>query len=209
VTKPAENSNSLSVLPYQVLQAQIKLGDVITFSGVDIPSTVVKVATRSEYVHVAIVLSVEPTHPSQDSILIAESHVDTSLPSLGTGKPILGAQVQWLSQRMAASPGPAWWVALKTPLSNAGMTRMQTWLRKIEQEQTPYDFVQAIEAGIDGFVSIGIDTPADDTALFCSELVARALQIAGVLDECINPAQQTPAELMQFPCFEPPILIKT
>ncbi|MBW4521427.1 MAG: hypothetical protein KME16_17235 [Scytolyngbya sp. HA4215-MV1] len=209
MTKSTENSNSLSVLPYQVLQAQIKPGDVIAFSGIDIPSTVVKVATRSEYVHVAIVLSVGSIAQSEDSILIAESHVDTRLPSVGIGKPILGAQLQWLSRRMAASPGPAWWVALKTPLDSTRMRQMQTWLYKVEQEQTPYDFLQAIEAGIDSLTAIGLESPADDSALFCSELVTRALQIAGVLDENINPAQQTPAELMQFSCFESPILIKT
>jgi hypothetical protein len=54
-------------------------GDVIVFTGKDIPSSVVKLATQSDYVHVAIVLAVIDEHP-EGQILIAESHIDSSLP---------------------------------------------------------------------------------------------------------------------------------
>jgi hypothetical protein len=49
----------------------------------------------------------------------------------------------------------------------------------------------------------------DLSALFCSELVTAALQIADVVDPYINPSKQTPADVVNFPCFShPPILIK-
>jgi hypothetical protein len=189
--------------------AQIRPGDVIAFSGSDLPSTVVKVATRSHYVHVAIIFSVTANHQGGHNILLAESHIDTSLPSVGTGKRIHGVQLQWLVERLTM-PGPIWWAALKTPLSPTALMAMQSWLSDLEQKRIPYDFVQAVEAGIDGLLpgDRKITTHLDEHALFCSELVTRALQLAGVVDATLNPAEQTPVEVMQFPCFQAPVLIK-
>ncbi len=82
---------------------------------------------------------------------------------------------------------------------------MQAWLQDIEAQQTPYDFWQVARAGLS---ILGLDNTPDDTALFCSELVTRALQIAGVIDDLINAAEQVPADIVKFPCFKPPILIQ-
>jgi hypothetical protein len=199
------------MLTSETLRLPIKPGDIIAFSGTDIPSDVVKIATHSHYVHVAIVFAVTRSkHPDQ-TILIAESHIDTSLPSLGTGKPILGVQFHWLSQRFNL-PGPIWWAALKQPLHPDRLMQMQTWLNNLEQQRVPYDFLHAIKAGIEAMIPevplVALDRLPDDHAFFCSELVTRALQIAGAIAPDLNPADQTPAEVMQFPCFQAPILIK-
>lgn len=190
-----------------MLCSQIKPGDVIAFSGVDAPSTVVKLATRSEYVHVAIVLSIKQQSFS-DPILIAESHIDTSLPSVGTGEPLLGVQTQWLSKRLATVHGPVWWAALKVRPSSDRLRKMQTWLLNLEQRQVPYDFPQAIAAGMPILDWLNVEIPTDYSALFCSELVTRALQIAGILEEQVNPSAQTPTDVMNFSCFKPLVLIQ-
>ncbi|MGF1601243.1 MAG: hypothetical protein ACFCU8_04355 [Thermosynechococcaceae cyanobacterium] len=52
----------------------MKIGDVVIFSSADLPSTVVKMATRSSYVHAAIVLSTRQSDTSSGSVVIAESH---------------------------------------------------------------------------------------------------------------------------------------
>jgi hypothetical protein len=198
----------LSALSFAELCCRIKPGDVIAFSGSDIPSEVVKLATRSEYVHVAIALATQPNLDGQRDILITESHIDLSLPSLGTGKRTLGVQIQWLSQRLAHSQGAVWWAALKSPLAEASLETMQTWLRTQEANQIPYDFVQAIGAGLNAIENIEILSRSDTKALFCSELVTCALQLAGVLDHDLNPAEQTPVDVMGFACFDAPILIR-
>ncbi|MBD3883183.1 hypothetical protein IFO70_15565 [Phormidium tenue FACHB-886] len=159
-----------------------------------------------------IVFFNDPQNASQnsygDSILIIESHVDVSLPSVGTGKCMLGVQMQWLSQRLATYDGKLWWSPLKTPLSAEAITAMQTWLRHMEAQQIPYDFTQAIEVGVAAFTHTTLKHLADYSALFCSELVTVALQLAGVLDQEINASAQTPADVMQFPCLQPPIAIQ-
>ncbi len=193
--------------------SQIKPGDVLAFSGTDLPSNVVKLATRSPYVHVAIVFAVLPSPDPDLTVLIAESHIDTSLPSLGTGKPTLGVQFHWLSQRQRL-PGPVWWAALQQPLSVDDRVNMQTWLSSQEQQGVAYDFIQAIQVGLESLIPGELGLPVkleglqDDHAFFCSELVTRALQVAGAIAPTLNAADQTPAAVMAFPCFHSPVLIK-
>lgn len=204
-----KKQNSIISLSYGELREQVKPGDVIVFSTTDIPSNVVKLATKSNYVHVAIVHSVYQGDDTPDKILIAESHIDTSLPSVGTGEYKIGVQFQWLWARLKSQDGLAWWAPLKTPLTNEGLSKMQVWLDKIEKEGIPYDFIQAIGVGLDSvFGKIAPKNTNDYSALFCSELVTRALQIAGVIDASINPSGKTPADVMKFSCFQEPILIK-
>jgi hypothetical protein len=213
---PFTEPHQAASLPYAALQSQIKVGDVLAFGGTDLPSDVVKLVTRSCFVHVAIVFSIDnqATLPylggdsfQEDSILIAESHIDASLPSVGTGKCTLGVQMQWLSQRLATYDGKLWWSPLKIPLAAESINTMQTWLRQMEAQQIPYDFAQAIEVGVAAFTRTHRDYLTDYSALFCSELVTVALQRAGALDETINASAQTPADVMQFSCLQPPIAI--
>lgn len=200
---------SVTSLSYKDLREKVKPGDVIVFSTTDIPSNVVKLATKSHYVHVAIVHSVYPGDDTPDSILIAESHIDTSLPSVGRGDYKIGVQLQWLWARLKSQDGLAWWAPLKTPLTNEGLSKMQAWLYKIEKEGISYDFIQAVGVGLDSFFgNIGLKNTTDDSALFCSELVTRALQIAGVVDDSINASGLTPGKVMEFTCFQETILIK-
>jgi hypothetical protein len=199
-------------LPYEALQQRLKAGDVLAFGGTDLPSEVVRLATRSCFVHVAIVFANDPNfatqNPHNDSILIVESHIDASLPSVGTGKAALGVQMQWLSQRLVTYDGKLWWSPLTVPLSAQGILTMQTWLRQMESEQIPYDFTQAIEVGVAAFTQAQRQLLCDSSALFCSELVTMALQLAGALDDSINPSAQTPADVMQFACLQEPIAIQ-
>jgi hypothetical protein len=208
VPRPSEPPSSPPSIAYSDLYQQIKIGDVLTFSGNDLPSDVVRLATQSIYVHVAITHSTEPQAPPENAILIAESHVDRSLPSVGTGKRIIGVQFQWLFDRLIQHPGKTWWTPLKTPLSPENIAKLQLWLQTIESQEIPYDFFQAIGAGINQIEQLNVNPTPDYSALFCSELVTRALQIAGAIDETLNPSQQTAAHVMQFPCFQAPRLIE-
>jgi hypothetical protein len=117
-------------------------------------------------------------------------------------------QLQWLAQRITATDCPVWWAALKQPLNPTALSAMQQWLLEVERRRIPYDFVQAIGAGFDLFDRWGLENQADDSALFCSELVTRALQIAEVIPPEINASEQTPLNVMQLSCFQPIVLIK-
>ena len=195
--------------PYINLCAQIKPGDVLAFATCDLPANVVKWATHSPYVHVAIVLSVTTNNEHPDPVLIVESHINVSIPSEGTGKKQLGVQFQRLSQRIVSCTGSVWWAALKTPLSENSLDKMRNWLRDIEARAVPYDFSQAVKAGIEVLDDVGLGNRPDFNALFCSELVTRALQIANCVDASVNPSEQTPADVMGFDCLQAPVLLSS
>ena len=193
---------------YRQVRDRIKPGDVLTFANSDLPAIVVQTATQSPYVHAAIVLSVTPTDEVDDPILIAESHIDLRTPSVGTGERNLGVQTHWLAPKLANRRGKAWWVPLREPLPEQRLARMQFWLREAEQQQVPYDIVQALGAGISEIANTRGTMQADDSALFCSELVTRALQVAGVVANTVNASEQTPANIVEFSCLDSPILIQ-
>lgn len=193
---------------YIELCTNVKPGDVLAFATHDLPASVVKLATNSCYVHVAIVLSVTTKNGHPDPVLIAESHINMTLPSEGTGKKQLGVQFQRLSQRMVTCNGTIWWAALKKPLSEPGLEKMRSWLQDVEAKAVPYDFYQAVKVGVDILDEVGLGNRPDFKALFCSELVTRALQIAGCIDESVNPSDQTPGDVMEFDCLEEPILLR-
>jgi hypothetical protein len=192
---------------YARMRANVKPGDVFAFSGSGLPSQVVKLATQSQYVHVAIVVWVDQRVAQNNAILIAESHVNVRLPSVGTGKRRLGVQFQWLADRVATQSGPIWWIPLVHALDELALETMQQWLQLTEDAETPYDFKQAIGIGLSALGWSGL-SQADDQAFFCSELVTRSLQVAGVLDDSINAAACSPDNVIHLPCFAAPILIK-
>lgn len=193
---------------YLDLCTKVKPGDVLAFATCDLPAHVVKLATHSCYVHVAIVLSVTTNNDHPDPVLIAESHINMTLPSEGTGKKQLGVQFQRLSQRMVGCNGTVWWAALKKPLSKGGLGKMRSWLRDVETNAVPYDFYQATKVGIGALDKVGLGNRPDFKALFCSELVTRALQIAGCIDGAVNPSDQTPGNVMEFDCLKEPVLLR-
>jgi hypothetical protein len=189
------------------MRANVKPGDIFAFSGSSLPSQMVKLATQSEYVHVAIVVWVDRRVTQNNAILIAESHIDVSLPSVGTGTRRLGVQFQWLSDRLATKPGPIWWIPLEPPLAEVAIGKLRQWLQMTEAAQTPYDFKQAIGIGLVAMGWSGL-SQSDDHAFFCSELVMRSLQVAGAVDPALNAATCSPVNVIDLPCFGIPVLIK-
>ena len=183
----------------------VRPGDVLAFSGNDLPSEVVKVATQSEFVHVAIVFSNQyQTEHETRQIMLVESHINCDFPSQLGQEKILGVQFQTLANRIhpLGSALNFWWAPLKEALSNTAQTKMQAWLTEAEQEKIPYDFCQAIGAGMDALDPLGMENKADFSALFCSELVTKALQIAEQVSKSVNPSEQTPHDVMGFDCFD-------
>jgi hypothetical protein len=192
---------------YGTMRANVKSGDVFAFSGSSLPSQVVKLATQSEYVHVAIVVWVDRRVEQNNAILIAESHVNVRLPSVGSGKRRLGVQFQWLDDRIATQTGPIWWIPLAQALDEPAIEALRDWLQLTEEAETPYDFKQAIGIGLSALGWSGL-SQSDDQAFFCSELVTRSLQVAGVIGGDVNAAACSPDNVIHLPCFAPPVLLR-
>ncbi len=193
---------------YERHRPQIKTGDVIAFSGNAGFSGLIKWATRSIYSHVGIVLNANLDGEFGGSVLIVESTTETHHLDALNQEVIKGVQLHWLSKRMMMYDGSVWWVPLKKPLSPDGLERMQSWLRQTHNQRVRYDMVQVAGAGLDFFDKLGLVNHPDFSNLFCSELVTKALLHGGAIDPHLNPSEQTPKDVVNFPCFDEPVFLK-
>ncbi len=179
----------------------IKAGDVIAFSGRGVISSVIKYVTRSPYSHVAIIIDVQNKQP-----LLMESTTLSTSPDLVSGVIEKGVQLHRLTERMAQSDAQAWWLPLVRSIPDKPLKIMQNWLYDMHKRRVPYDNKQAIASGVDFLDGLHLFAAEPDfSSLFCSELVGKALQLAGVIPGFINPSEQTPADIVRLPCFAAPL----
>lgn len=194
---------------YERYRPQIKSGDVIAFSGNEGFSKLIKWATGSMFSHVGIVLNTNLSGGLGRSVLIVESTVETRVTDATNSEVIKGIQLHWLSKRVLFYNGSVWWVPLKEPLPKEGLEKMQSWLRQTHNQRLPYDYVQVMGAGLDMFERLGLTNRTSLSTLFCSELVTKALQIAGVVKSGLNPSEQTPNDVVEFSCFQAGLPLKS
>lgn len=195
---------------YEQYRPQIKTGDVIAFSGNAGFSHFIRWATGSVYSHVGIVLNTNLGSGGDDSILIVESRTETQGKNAAGAKLIKGVQLHWLSKRILAFDGAVWLFPLKQELEQDNRAKMQSWLRQTTNKVVPYDSVQTLGAGLDLFDRVGLTYSGEDlSTLFCSELVAKALQIAGVVDSKLNPSEQTPSDVVNYPIYGSSVQFKS
>ncbi len=189
-------------------RTSMKTGDVIAFSGNGRVSKIIKWKTKSPYSHVGIVLDTNMQGMGK-AVLMMESTALCHIPDVLSGKIMNGVQMHFLSRRLETYDGSAWWLPLKELLPPYAVFNLQSWLREKRLEHVPYDKMQVLGAGMDFFDWIpGLANEKDFSSLFCSELVTKALQIAGVVNDNINPSEQTPADVVAMGCFGGVVRVK-
>lgn len=209
----------MDLTTYNKIRDEIRTGDVLAFGGKGRTSNIIKNITNSPYSHVGVALWITPMHTEINRLFIIESTTLNNLPDV-TGEYRRGVQMVPLAQRLAGYDGEAWWVPIKEPILETGeKERLTTWLFQKHSSNIEYDTAQAIAAGIDperwikGTRWIGklfgrwTNSKEDLRKMFCSELVTKALQEVGRVDSRINPSEQTPADVVMFPCFSEPVRI--
>ena len=185
-------------IPYYTHRNDIKVGDVIAFSGKANFSQLIKRATFSDISHVGIVINASFELGARRNMLIESTTLSNGFSGVG---------ITVLSKVLDDYDGEAWVYPLKEELDLDAKAQMTNWL--FRQKGKPYDMGQAIRAGIDIRV-FGHDllkNKEDFNKLFCSELVAEALERAGVIP-AVNASEQTPADVCGYDCFEKRILLK-
>jgi hypothetical protein len=186
----------------------MQTGDVIAFSGNVGFSNVIKWATKSQYSHVGIVVKAALGSGFGDSILIIESTLETNVLDAQKKQAIKGIQMHWLSKRIELYNGSVYWLGLINPLHPEKQAKMEAWLRQTNNKKVPYDYLQIYNAAIDWFDELGLSNQPEFSTLFCSELVAKALQIGGAIDPSLNASEKTPGDVVNFPCFKDPVVLK-
>lgn len=178
------------IAAYTEVRARIQPGDVIAFGGHMPVSRLIRAATRSPVTHCGVVRQTRVLRDTTDRyfVEVAES---TSLEGFS------GVSTQRLSARVAMYRGEVWWL----PLSAAARCRFDErafWDWVYAQEGKPYDALSAVGAALDLLMP---DQAEDFSRLFCSELVAGALEAAGVLPP-MNASELTPADLVRLAIYD-------
>ncbi len=190
---------------YHEIRSEVKIGDVFAFDGKDTMADLIKLRSGSPYSHVAICIGFHQIivgYPK--SLLMCESTMLVNKKDDISGEIIKGVQIHKISSRLALSKAKVWWVPLKQPLSKMQEVVMLQWLFKKHSNKTPYDTVQAVGCVIDWWDWLGMENEPDFDKLFCSELIARAYEIAKVIQFC-NASEMTPGDVVAFDALGTPV----
>ena len=179
---------------YTKIRSEIKVGDIIAFSGKDFFSEIIKFGTKSNVSHVGIIYqSIIPNSTSSNYYnLMIEAVAED------------GVRIVNLSQRLKQSKDSnVWWLPLKDTIRDRlKKEEMLDWLLRAEHK--PYDLPQAIASGIDLFDKLpgGITRNIESfERFFCSELAAGAFEKGGIINK-INASEVTPIDLCMFSLYK-------
>lgn len=146
-----------NAVPYADLRSELRLGDLVLFSGNDWASLAIKVGSRSPWSHVGMVV----VHVVGDTVLLWEA---TTKAKLG-GSP--GVRLTLLSERIRQYEGE---IAVRRVRGDEIDLREWAAVRR-ELGGRPYErsTLELVRAAYDG---PGGENVPDLSSLFCSELVA-------------------------------------
>ncbi len=199
----------------RAVREHVNTGDVVVFSGRGAVSSVIKRHTGSVWSHVGMAIWTDGFgSETSRRLLCIESTTLNELPDV-TGEYRRGVQMTLLSQRIAAYDGAMWLSRLRRPLESDQQAAMVEWLFRQHASAVPYDAPGGIVAGLDRWENwpkwLRILTwpllgwtrsrRPDLSRLFCSELVGRALQVAGLVDSAVNVSEMTPADVVGLDCL--------
>jgi hypothetical protein len=187
---------------YKDVRSQMGQFDLISFSGKGTVSNIIKAGTNSDISHVAMVYRI---FDETDRVLIIESTSLVEIEDAVHGELIKGVQIQYLSNRVDSYEGQIYWHKLRTSISEARQAAMYAWLTTQHLKRIKYDPVGAVRSGIDIFDYI-LESKPDYEKLFCSEMVAKAYEIAGLYIG--NPSEQTPDDVISYPFLKQRVQIK-
>ena len=176
---------------YENIRSEMQPGDVIAFSGEKTHSDAIKRVTAGNVSHVGVVFQ---------TTLLINGAPQSGMLNLVAESTASGVRFSRLSGMVEKCEGQMWWL----PLSDASRNQLdlETFYNfLLHHEGRPYDFPQAGILGLDKLDPFEIIRNQEDfEKLFCSELVAGALEVGGVI-ETINASRVAPIDLCRFQIY--------
>jgi len=159
--------------PYVHARPTLRTGDLILFEGVGLAGKVISWWTGSPITHVGIIYRVE----SEDLVFCLESTMLSKHLDIQTGrKNVKGVQLTQLSSRAAAYKGPVWYRSINKSLSPKMRQALLEFRKEVKGKPYEKNWKEFLRASLGA--SIGENT---EDGIFCSELLAAALQYIQVL----------------------------
>jgi hypothetical protein len=176
--------------PYEEVRPLLKTGDIVLFSGSGFFSSLIRVATKSQWSHVGMILR----HHEWDPVFLWESVLtSTARDILLTGTLVGQVQIRLLSDRLNDyKQGVVAIRGLNNVPRDQAMYDNLDWFRDCIKDD-PYEkhVRELIKAGYDG--PFGRNQESLDN-FFCSELIAETYQHMGLLPADPPSNEYTPAD---------------
>ena len=179
----------MNQISYRNLRPDLKTGDIVLYSGRQRISTVIKLATRSHWSHVGMVIYL----PEADLVAVWEStRRGTHLVDIDSGQVRKGVQLVPLGDRLRTYKGSFAIRQLRDATLTSDNFKSLWALRRVLAE-SPYedDRLELLKAAYDGPFGRNDE---DLSSIFCSELVAEAYQSLGLLSEHKASNEYVPAD---------------
>ena len=175
---------------YDEIRPDLQLGDLVLFSGRGWISWGIKLATRSPWSHVGMVVN----HDNFDMVALWESTTLSKVKDLESHTFRRGVQVVPLSQRIATHDGS---VAVRRLVVKRDRSMVES-VKALREAWRGRDYesnkLQLFLSAYDGPFGENVE---DLSSLFCSELVAEAYQRFGLLSDAVPSNEYTPADFSE------------
>ena len=178
------------MVKYDTLRSKLQTGDLVLFSGKGGISTGIKWFTSSRWSHLGMV--VRPL--DFDVVLLWEASPITDIKDIESGKFHKGVRLVALSERIQSYDGEISIRRLfveREPDMLEALNRLRSDLRKRPFET---DVIELLKSAWEG--PFGRNQP-DLSSLFCSELVAEAYQVMGLLSRRKPSNEYTPRDFSE------------
>ena len=172
---------------YADLRDDLKMGDLILYSGKETISNVIKLVTSSRWSHIGMVFDL----PEYDFVTVWEATTLSNARDLTSGKFGKGVQLIPLSERVRIYDGEIAMRRLQPPVTAEQVIALVQLRRQLRGKPYEEDNMGLIRSAYDGTFGTNQE---DLTSVFCSELVAEAYQSMGLLSESLPSNEYTPAD---------------
>jgi hypothetical protein len=163
---------------YRAIRDSLKTGDIVFFSGKGAIPSIIKLFSGGKWSHVGMVLRLEEF---DDIVLIWESTASIKVSDLETYTATKGVQLVALCQRVRTYNGEINVRQLNKPVTPEMLCKLAACRKALcskPYEKSEMELLKAVYDRIGG-ASSGEDL----SSLFCSELIAEAYQVMGLLPE--------------------------
>lgn len=184
---------------YEEIRHLMQPGDIVAFGGNSLFSKWAKLTTRSAVTHVAVVIQTQMLEQSDERFF---NQVIEATDYQGKS----GVMVNRISDRLAHYDGDIWWLPLHGDARQMLDDNKKAFFDFLfAQQNKDYDIWQLFGSAVDAtdnlplLKKLSLNDP-DFSSWFCSELVAAALQEAGIVKK-LNASEVTPIDICRFNIF--------
>ncbi len=182
------------IIKYENARDILDTLDILLFSNKGPISTIVKLATRSTWSHVAAVLKIRGSLYCWESTTLNESETVSGVVKKGV-------QLTPLYKRIADYSGEVAFRTININRDKDFLVKLDAFKKKVDNLKYEENYWELFKATFD--VGRGWRNRENLETIFCSELVAEALQVTDIISDYPASNEYTPANFADKISFAP------